>query len=669
MINQGGLPVHSSKNNINKVTAGALLVALGIIYGDLGTSPLYTFKPILTLAGANQVLSTAYYSPDKLELLLFGSISLIFWTLTFQTTIKYVYLTLMADNDGEGGIFSLYALVRRYGKYLIIPTIVGAAALLADGILTPPISVASAIEGLTMMPGLKDIPTVPIVMTILCLLFFFQRFGTQKIGTSFGPFMTIWFLMIMILGIKEIIKYPTIIKAINPYYGYLLLSHYKGAFWLLGSIFLCTTGAEALYSDLGHCGLKNIRITWWFVKISCVCNYLGQAAWLLRNKQYYLFDRNPFFTIVPDGFLLPVIIIATIATVIASQALISGAFTMISEASSMNFWPRVKILRPSNFKGQMYIPSINLILWFGCLISTWYFQTSANMEAAFGFSITVAMMMTTYLLTFFLLYKKKWNIYLVVGILIVFGIIECSFFITNAAKIKQRWMFLFFEFGIFTTMYVWYYARKINNSFEHFVDVDKYCDKIKELSTDTSVPSFATHLIYLTKANNLRQIEERVIKSIFSKNPKRANVYWFLHIHRTDEPYTLAYDVNELVEDTIIKINIYLGFRVQPRSEVYFKKIVQELVKNEELNLHKIPDGSNKYNSEPDYKFVICEKYLSKENDFSLKEGFLIHAYFTLHKYSLSDEQAYGLDKSDVIIEKFPLVYQPIQKFNLTRLN
>ena len=644
----------TSKSLKQKITAASLLVALGIIYGDIGTSPLYALRAVV---GEREIS----------ELLVLGGVSCIFWTLVFQTTVKYIWLTLKADNQGEGGIFSLYALVRKYGKKLVIPTILGATTLLADGIITPPISVASAIEGLTMISGFEKIPVVPIVVIILSLLFFFQRFGTQKIGKIFGPVMAIWFGMLFIVGVSQIVKFPEVIKALNPYYGYQLLTSYPHGFWLLGAVFLCTTGAEALYSDLGHCGVKNIRITWTFVKISLIACYLGQAAWIMNLRTATLNGMNPFFGMIPHWFLIPSILIATLATIIASQALISGSYTLISEAINLNFWPRVTVKQPTDTKGQIYIPSVNIILWMGCVLMIIYFQTSSHMEAAYGFSITIAMMMTTILLGYFLIYKLKWNKILIFGILLLFATIEISFFVANVAKIKERWMFLFFELFIFLIMYVWYYSRKINNKFTKFIDLGKYTKLINELSEDESIPKFSTHLIYLTKADKREEIEEKIINSIFSKKPKRADVYWFVHIHRTNQPFTLEYDVSELVNDKVIKITINVGFRVQPRTELYFKKIVQELVANKELNLHIRSDGSTKYNSEPDFKFIVLEKFLSVENEFSLDEGLLLNSYFFLKRLGLSDEKAFGLDKSDVSIEQIPLVYHPIQTIELKR--
>lgn len=638
-----------------KVTFATLLVALGIIYGDIGTSPLYVMKSIV----ADREIS---------ELLVYGGISCVFWTLTFQTTFKYVFLTLSADNHGEGGVFSLYALVKRFGKgRLVIPTILGATTLLADGIITPPISVASAVEGLEAV--IPNLPTIPIVIGILSGLFLFQRFGTQKVGYFFGPAMIVWFTMLLVLGSVQIAAHPGILKALNPVYAIELLTMYPKGFWLLGAVFLCTTGAEALYSDLGHCGKQNIRITWIFVKIALLLNYLGQGAWLMQQKSGLLEGRNPFYEIMPSWFLIPGIIIATLAAIIASQALISGSFTLINEAISLNFWPRVTLKNPTNLKGQIYIPSVNTILWIGCVMMILYFKNSAHMEAAYGFSITIAMMMTSLLLGYYLIYIKKKSSFWVAIVLAVFALIEISFFLANVVKIKERWMFLFFELFIFSVMYVWFYARKINNRFLKFVNLIEQTQKLSELSQDEHIPKYATHLIYLSKADRSYEIEEKIIKSIFSKKPKRADVYWFLHIHRTNEPFTLNYDVIELLDDKVIKVVLNVGFRIQPRVELYFKKIIQDLVLNKELNLHIRPDGSSKYNNEPDFKFVIIEKYLSVENEFAVSEGWLLTSYFWLKRLSVSDEKAFGLDKSDVVTEEVPMIYAPATKIELVRGN
>lgn len=642
----------SNSIHSKRITTASLIVALGIIYGDIGTSPLYVLRAIIGEKNIDEVL-------------VLGGVSCIFWTLVFQTTIKYVWLTLKADNEGEGGILSLYALVRKYGKKLVIPAILGATTLLADGIITPPITITSAVEGLDKV--FPHLPTIPIVIIILSGLFIFQRFGTQKVGKIFGPVMAVWFTMLLILGFSQIIKYPGVIKGLNPYYAYLLLTKYPGGFWLLGSVFLATTGAEALYSDLGHCGRKNIRVSWAFVKICLLTNYIGQAAWLMHQGQQTLQGKNPFFEIIPEWFLLPGIIIATFASIIASQALISGSYTLISEAINLNFWPRVTVRQLTELKGQIYIPSVNMLLWMGCVSAVLYFKSSVNMEAAYGFFITITMMMTTILLSFFLIYRLKWNKLLVFGIVFIFGLIEFSFFIANLIKIEKNWAFLLFGIIIFMVMYIWYYSRKILNSFTKFVQIGKYTQQIIELNEDISIPKFSTHLIYLTKANNRNEIEEKIINSIFDRKPKRADVYWFFHINRTEQPYTLSYDVSELIDDKLIKINLNVGFRVQPRTELFFKKIMQELIDNKELNLHIRSDGSTKYNATPDFKFVVFEKFLSVENEFTLHDGLLLNSYFFIKYLAQTDQKAFGLDRSDVTLEQVPLIYHPVAKIELKR--
>ncbi len=647
-----------------KITTASLLVTLGIVYGDIGTSPLYTFRAIIG-------------SKDISEMLVFGGVSCIFWTLVIQTSVKYVWLTLKADNDGEGGIFSLYSLIKNHGKKIVIPTMIGAAALLADAVFTPSVSVTSAIEGLVKFDGIEQRSVVPVVIIIISLLFFFQRLGTSKVGKAFGPIMMIWLCVLFILGFNQILHYPSVLKAINPYYAYELLVHYPHGFWLLGAVFLCTTGAEALYSDLGHCGKKNIRITWIFVKICIVTNYLGQAAWLLHQGASKLDGRNPIFEIMPDWFLAPGVIIATLAAIVASQALISGSFTLINEAINLNFWQKVTVKQSSELKGQMYIPSINIILWIGCIIVILFFQTSSRMEAAYGLAITVAMLMTTYLLANFLLYILKWNKILVFGLVVIFGIIEISFFIASIVKFKDGGFFSVLIGGLlFVIMYVNYFGRKINNRYTKFVDLGKYASKIIELSNDSSVPKLATHLIYLTKANKREEIEEKIINSIFGKTPKKADIYWFFHINRTNNPYTLTYEVSELIENKVIKITLDIGFRIQPKTELYFIKIMEDMTKNNELNfklnsfqnlLSLLKGKGNKYNDCIDFRFIVMEKYLSIDNEFSLRNGFILRTYFRLRKFSIKEEDAFGINRSNVLIEQVPLVYQPVKKLGLER--
>jgi len=652
-----------SNHHLKTLSFAGMLVTLGIIFGDIGTSPLYVFQTLLQEGGK---VDTA---------LVLGSISCIFWTLTLQTTFKYIVITLQADNKGEGGIFSLYALVRRYGKWLAIPAIIGAGTLLADGIITPPISVTSAIEGLNLVPAFaKDI--VPgnaivliIVISIMVLLFFFQQFGTKVVGSAFGPVMLMWFLMIGGLGLSQLVHDPGIFKALNPYYGARLLMDHPSGFWLLGAVFLCTTGAEALYSDLGHCGRKNIQMSWIFVKTTLMLNYLGQGAWVLTRPAGFKFDGvNPFFEIVPHAYLIPAVGLATCATIIASQALISGSFTLISEAVSMNFWPRITIKYPSNIRGQIYIPSINWILCFGCIAVSLYFRTSAAMTAAYGFSITIAMLMTTILMYYFMRYVKHWPVWLVTIILCVFLCVEFSFFVANAVKILKRLFFLVFEFGLIFTMYIWFRARKINNRFLNFIDLKEQIPMLNALSNDQAIPKYSTHLIYLTKANNYKQIEQKIIYSIISRMPKRADVYWFVHIDRTDEPYTMEYSVHEIEPDKVIRIDFRLGFRIQPRVNVLFRHVVEDMVARNEMNVLSRYESLSKFKLAADFRFVIMEKFLSYNNLFSVTEGFILNSYFAIKKLAQSEAKAFGLDTSETKIEKIPLVVKPVSNINLKRI-
>ena len=650
-----------SHSHFKKASAAGLLIALGIIYGDIGTSPLYTFQTIIQDGGVID------------ETLIFGAISCIFWTLTLQTTFKYVIITLQADNRGEGGVFSLYALVRRYGKKLVYPAIIGAGTLLADGIITPPISVTSAIEGLGGVKGMENIIVpgnalvIEIVLVILLLLFIFQRFGTKVVGGSFGPIMLLWFSMLTFLGLREIVHFPMIFKALSPHYAIeLLVKHPKG-FWLLGAVFLCTTGAEALYSDLGHCGRKNIQMSWIFVKTALVLNYLGQGAWVLSQHTTDIHGANPFFAIVPGWFLLPSILIATAASIIASQALISGSFTLISEAISLHFWPRVTVKFPSNVRGQIYIPSINWILCLGCFLVVLYFRTSEAMTAAYGFSITVAMLMTTILMFYFLRYVKHWPLWSVILVLVVFVTVETSFFVANAVKLLKRLFFLVFEIGLISTMYVWYHARKITNRFLTFDNLDAYLPRLDDLTKDESIPKFSSQLIYLTKANNPHQLEKRILWSIFKETAKRADIYWFIHMERTDEPYTMSYGVEELRDDNVIRIDFFLGFRVQPRIGLMFRKVVMEMIANKELDIISRFPSLNVENLN-NYKFVVLENFLSYDNEFSVREGFILNSYFALNKFALNDSRAFGLDVNQTLVEKIPLVVTPVSSIGLKRV-
>lgn len=649
----------------NKASIAGLLIALGIIYGDIGTSPLYVLNAIIK----DKVISSE---------LIIGVLSLIIWTLTLQTTVKYVILTLQADNKGEGGIFSLFALVRRRRKWLVVPAMIGGAALLADGMITPAISVTSAIEGLKQVPAMADISQdsiVYIVVVILSLLFFIQQFGTAFIGRFFGPIMFLWFGMLALLGIVHFSDDLHVFKAFNPYYGVKLLVTYPKGFFILGGVFLCTTGAEALYSDLGHCGKWNIRYSWIFVKACLIMNYLGQGAWLIANYNGKVITPemvesgfNPFYGVMPDWFLYVGIIIATSAAIIASQALISGSFTLISESMRLNLWPKFKINYPTEARGQLYIPAINWILFVGCIWIVQHFEKSSNMEAAYGLAITMCMIATSILFANFLVLRRK-NPAFIYLYLVIYLTIELAFLLANIEKFPHGgYVTVVIGGGLFFVMYNWFKARKIKNRYVEFVRLDNYISKLNELSNDESVPKYATHLVYLTSADNPREIEHKVMYSILYNKPKRADIYWLVHVDTLDEPYTCEYVVEHIVPNDIIRVDFRLGFRVQPRINLLFKKVVEDLLAAKEVDLKSRYRSLENSNMIGDFSFVVMEKFLSQDNELPAWEQLMMKLHFLIKHYSLSEEKGFGLDTSNVVVEKFPLVVAPVSKLKLCRV-
>jgi KUP system potassium uptake protein len=645
----------TGNKDIQKLTGAGLLISLGIIYGDIGTSPLYVFKAIV---GDQRIT----------DVLILGGVSCIVWTLTLQTTLKYVVITLRADNKGEGGIFSLFSLVRRRAPWLIVPAVIGGCALLADGIITPPISVSSAIEGLeTQVPHLH---TVPIVIVILVALFIIQQFGTSLVGKAFGPMMFVWFTMMGVLGVVFIVQMPGIIKALNPYYAIHLLMTNPNALVILGAVFLCTTGAEALYSDLGHCGRSNIQISWIYVKASLILNYLGQAVWLLQHngQMVNLNLHNPFYELMPQWFLFYGIGIATIATIIASQALISGSFTLIAEAVRLNLWPKVRITYPTLQKGQLYVPSVNWLVCAGCVGVVLLFKHSDHMEAAYGLSITVAMLMTTILVSNFLI-RKKVPTYAVVIFLVVYLVIEGTFLAGNLFKfVHGGWFTFLVGLVLFTVMWTWHTARRIRNRYVKFVEISDYYTILKELSEDESVPKYASQLVYLTSANFDSEVESKIIYSILQKQPKRADIYWLIHVDVLDEPYRKEYEVEFLVPNKLIRIDFKLGFRVEQQISLLFRGAVEDLVKNGEVDITSTYKSLAKHKIVGDFRFVVIDKVFSEPHNLGFFEKGMMSLYRELKKMSLSEERGFGLDLSFVTIEKVPLMLTAPESVGIKRI-
>ena len=634
--------------DVKKLSFAGLLVTLGIVYGDIGTSPLYTIKAI---AGG---------AKDINELLIFGALSCVFWTLTLQTTIKYIIITLQADNKGEGGIFALFALIRKKTAWAAILTMIGGGALLADGVITPAITVTSSIEGLRLFS--PEIAVIPIVLIIFAALFFVQQFGTNFIGTAFGPIMVIWFLMLGILGFSHLIQYPVILKALSPVYAIRFLTEYPGGFILLGAVFLCTTGAEALYSDLGHCGRSNIRISWIFVKTTLLLNYFGQGAWLLMHYTPGT-EVIPFFSMMPKWFLLTGIIISTAAAIIASQALISGSFTLISEAVSLNFWPKIRIINPTYVRGQVYLPFVNWSLWIMCSLVVIFFKESSNMEAAYGLAITITMIMTTLLLSYYL-YQSGVSRIIAILIMVVFLTIEGNFLIANLHKFKYGgWFTLLLASVYFLIMTGWYFGRKIKNRHITFINLGEYIELFKDLRKDKTVPKIATNLVYIIKANNQDQVESKVIYSIFKKQPKRADTYWLLHVDRVDEPNRFEYKVNHIIPGILIRIDFHIGFKVDPKINLYFKEALEDMVRSGEIKLESSFNSLKKHGFAADFKFVLIDRIMLRDYKLTNIENFILAIQNLARHLSLPEEKALHLDSSNTIVEKVPIIInQPVAK-------
>ncbi len=632
-----------------------VIITMGIVFGDIGTSPLYVMKAILS----------ASRGTIELDFIL-GAISCIIWTLTLQTTVKYVLITLRADNRGEGGILALYALVRKRKKWLFALAIIGGSTLLADGIITPSITIVSAVEGLQLQ--FPSIQILPIALVIVAALFLIQQFGTSAIGKSFGPMMIIWFSMLALLGFIQMIQFPVILKAFNPYYAIHLLYHYPHGFLLLGAVFLCTTGAEALYSDLGHCGIANIRVSWIFVKISLIINYLGQGAWILMQHKEGVTLPNPFFAIMPMWFLPLGVLIATAAAVIASQALISGSYTIISEAIQLNFWPKVRISYPTSRKGQMYISSINWFLFAACVVVILMFQTSSNMEAAYGLAITITMLMTTFLMLFYLI-KIKRKVWIITTFMLIYLTIEGAFLAANLAKFVHGGWFTILLAGLIAfIMYAWQRGRSIKNQFTRFVKISDYLETIQDISHDNTIQKYATNLVYITHADYATDIETKILYSICNKKPKRADTYWLLHVHITDEPHTMEYSVDKIVPGVLMRVEFRLGFKVQPRINLFFKHVLEELVANKEIDLESGYDSLRRHHIPADFHYIIIRRIQNYDFDFPAFEQFVMDTYRWLTKMSTSDIRAYGLDTSNVMEEKVPFVIETGKRNILRRV-
>lgn len=646
----------SKDSRLHKLSAAGVLVAMGIIYGDIGTSPIYTLRFIV---GDHPIT----------EELILGGLSCVFWTLTLITTIKYVYLALSADNKGEGGIFALYALVRRYkAGWVIFPAIIGCCTLIADGFITPAISVTSAVEGLRSLdPDISLQTIISIVIAILFALFVFQQFGSSVVGKTFGPVMIVWFVFIGAIGAIHLLENLSILKAVNPVYAVNLLTKYPGGFWILGAVFLCTTGAEALYSDLGHCGKINIRMGWGFVKICLLLSYFGQGAWLLQHEGETLNGMIPFFEIMPKPLLFFGVIIATMATVIASQALISGTFTLVNEAMKLKLWPSTRVRYPTQVKGQIYLPAINWILMFGSILVVLYFKESDAMQSAYGLAITFDMLMTTSLLVYYFSTTKKSRVRSSI-LALVFFTIEGAFLISNLSKFSHGGWFSFTIAGMFFfMMFILYKARTLRDRHTEFVDLKHYVPLMQDLQADTSIPKEATNLVYMAVADSKRYIDSNIVYSIFKKRPKRADVYWFVHVDTVDSPYTSKYSVDTIVPKKCFFVRIKLGFKADHRVNLLFNKILHDLAESAEIDLISHYDSLQKHSMPSDFKFIILHSLASVDSEISNFDNLIIQGYRFIKKHSLSTEEMYGLELANVEVERVPIMVGPPAKVRIKR--
>ncbi|GMM12996.1 KUP/HAK/KT family potassium transporter [Lactobacillus amylovorus] len=644
-----------------RMSAAGLLIAIGIVYGDIGTSPLYVMKSIVEGNGGIGNVNRDF---------IVGSISLVLWTVTLLTTVQTVLIALKATNHGEGGIFALYTLVRKRAKWLVLPALIGGAAILADGTLTPAVTVTTAIEGLKGLKFGGNVPVstqemvIVITVVILLVLFSIQKMGTSIIGKAFGPIMFIWFTFLGVMGVINMAGDWTIIQAINPVYAIkLLFSPYnKAGIFILGSIFLATTGAEALYSDVGHVGKKNIIGSWPFVFVCLSLNYFGQGVWILNNPHFQLADGgvlNPFYEMIPINIRLFAIILATIAAVIASQALITGSFTLVAEASGLKFLPRMNINYPSTEKGQIYIPSINKGICVATIAIVLYFQTSAHMEAAYGLSITISMLATTILLYEWLAMKKInpiWNWIF----LIFFGVLDIMFMISSLTKFTHGgYVSLFIAGVIGFIMYVWYYGNKVRDKRESrnaYVRLDEYTDMLTNLSHDEDYPTYATNLVYMANVKYNKFVKREILYSILDKRPKRAKAYWFVTVNVTNEPFTAEYAVNTYGTKNVINIQLYLGFKKQTSVNVYIRQIVHDLIAD-----GTIEPQPQKYTTTPgrdvgDFSFVIVNDVISPQTQLVGYEKWLVEARVRLQNLSSNPASWFGLEYADTVIERVPLI-------------
>ncbi|MFN5147529.1 MAG: KUP/HAK/KT family potassium transporter [Flavobacteriia bacterium] len=629
--------------NTHKASIAGVLITIGIVFGDIGTSPLYVFQAI-TSQGTN-------FSHD----LIMGGLSCVIWTLILLATVKYIYFALNADNKGEGGIFALYALLKQKRiKWVIIPALIGCATLMADGFITPAISISSAVEGINNVN--PDFPVLPVIVGIIILLFSVQQFGTAAIGKAFGPVMLVWFAFLGYLGVINITKNPEVLGAFNPYWAYNLIFNVDGGFWVLGAVFLCTTGAEALYSDLGHCGKGNIRISWSVMSTLLVINYLGQSALCLQDGFALAPKQTVFYAMVPDNMMYFAIGIATAATIIASQALITGVFTLMNEAIKLDLWTNLKVKYPSEHQGQIYIPFINWFLMAGCLVVIAIFRKSSAMEATYGLAITIDMVMTSILLCYLLLikYPKAKPFYLLM--FAIFLTIEGIFLFSNLGKIVHGgWFTLILATSFFTILFLYFKAKQLRRNITEYISMKKVIPLLKSVKADANIQFEASNLVYPTRSGSPNKLDSTVYFSLFKKRPRKAGVYWFLHLDIQSDPWGVHYTVNEIVDKTCYYVNLQLGFKEEHRIEYMMRKIHGKMVEKGELSGDSVFESVKGQFEEPDFKFIVLNSRVATDNKLTAFQTICVKAYRFVKSTGLKPAEDFGLDKTNVMVEYIPI--------------
>ncbi len=667
MSNQVNEVNHHSKE---KVTIGLMLIAIGIVYGDIGTSPMYVMKSILEGNGGIANVDSNF---------IVGAFSLVIWTITLLTTVQFVLIAMKADNNGEGGIFALYSLVRKHGKWLILVTMIGGATMLADGILTPAVTVTNAIDGLKSIESVNRVLgsnqwyVVAIVLVILAVLFGVQHAGTSKIGTAFGPAMLVWFLFLGITGAINMTQDLSIWRAINPMYAIQVLTspNNKVGFMILGSVFLATTGAEALYSDMGHVGRGNIYASWPFVKICLLLNYAGQCAWIISHQGdqslYAIESMNPFFQMLPVNMRAFAVALSALAAIIASQALITGSYTLVSEAINLDLLPHMQIRYPSVTKGQLYIGLVNTIMWAGTSFVVIYFRYSSRIENAYGLAITVSMLMTTLLLVVYLMKIKGKKL---LGILtgVIFGALEFAFFISSCGKfIHGGYIAVIISLILFAIMIVWYRGTIIETEHRVTLHMRDYVENIRRLKEDQDIPKFTDNMVFFSSSKDPESIERDVLYSILDKDSKRAAAYWFLHVNVTNQPHDHSYSVETYGSDFMYFVNFNLGFKMDQRVNVYLRQVVSDLMESGELpeqnKIHSIYGPSPVGN----FKFCMVRTTLPNTGEISNRDGIILSIKYAIRRAIGGKIKWYGLENSLVITEYVPLVISHTARTELIR--